>query len=65
MNVIVHGDDTDYGRLLPEGSVTMELVRQKDGRWKLARIYTDTVRENGLYAFVDAAERYWELQGWD
>ena len=65
VNVIVRGDDTDYGRLLPEGSVTMELVRQKDGRWKLARIYTDTVRENGLYAFVDAAERYWELQGWD
>lgn len=61
VNVIVRGDDSDYGRLLPEGSVTMELVRQKDGRWKLVGMHTDTVRENGLYAFVDAAERYWEL----
>ena len=62
---LVRGDNTDYGRLLPEGSVTMELARQSDGRWKLVRVTTDTARENGFYAFVDAAERYWELQGWD
>ena len=62
---IVRGDDSDYGRLLPEGSVTMELARQSDGHWKLVHITTDTVRTNGFYAFVDAAERYWELQGWD
>lgn len=62
---IVRGDDSDYGRLMPEASVTMELARQTDGRWKLVRISTDTVRTNGFYAFVDAAERYWELQGWD
>lgn len=65
MNMIVRGDDSDYGRLLPEGSVTMELIRQSDGHWKLVRIFTDTTRENGFYAFVDAAERYWDLQGWD
>ena len=62
---IVRGDDSDYGRLMPEASATMELARQTDGRWKLVRISTDTVRTNGFYAFVDAAERYWELQGWD
>lgn len=62
---IVRGDDSDYGRLLPEGSVTMEFTRQSDGHWKLVHITTDIVRTNGFYAFVDAAERYWELQGWD
>ena len=65
VNVRVRGDDSDYGRLLPEGSLTMELARQEDGRWKLVRIYTDTARTNGFYAFVDAAEHYWTLQGWD
>ena len=61
----VYGDDTDYGRLLPEGFVTAELVRRENGRWKLVRIRTDPARANGFYAFIDAAERYWELQGWD
>lgn len=65
VNVIVRGDDTDYGRLLPEGSVTMELERQTDGRWKLVGAHTDTARTNGFYALIDAAERYWEFQGWD
>ena len=65
VNVIVRGDDTDYGRLLPEGSVTMELARQTDGRWKLVGVHTDTARTNGFYALIDAAERYWEFQGWD
>jgi hypothetical protein len=61
----VRGDDSDYGRLLPEGSLTMELARQASGHWKLVHIWTDTVRTNGFYAFVDAAERYWKLQGWN
>ena len=65
VNVIVRGDDTDYGRLLPEGSVTMELARQTDGRWKLVGVHTDTARTNCFYALIDAAERYWEFQGWD
>ena len=65
VNVIVRGDDTDYGRLLPEGSVTMELARQTDGRWKLVGAHTDTARTNDFYALIDAAERYWEFQGWD
>ena len=65
VDVILRGDDTDYGRLLPEGSVTMELVRQAGGRWKLVGVHTDTARTNGFYAFIDAVERYWELQGWD
>lgn len=65
VNILVRGDDSDYGRLLPEGALTMELVRQADGRWTLVRISTDTIRTNGFYAFIDAAERYWEFQGWD
>ena len=43
---------------------TLELARMADGRWKLVRIRT-AADEDGFFALVDAAERYWALQGWD
>lgn len=63
--VLVHGGASDYGRLMPEASVTMEMIRRDDGRWRLVRIRTDAERPNGFFALIDAAERYWALQGWD
>ena len=62
---IVRGNETTYGQLLPEASVTLELTRQADGRYRLTRVRTDARRPNGFFAVIDAAERYWELQGWD
>lgn len=62
---LVRGDGSAYGRLMPEGSVTLELKRQEDGRYKLVRIRTDAEHPYGFYAMIDGAERYWELQGWD
>ena len=56
--------DSTYGRLLPTAAFTLELVRMADGRWKLVRIRT-AADEDGFFALVDAAERYWALQGWD
>lgn len=65
VEIIVRGDASDYGRLLPAASLTLEMTEQEDGRWKLMRILTDTARADGFFALVDAAERYWALQGWD
>ena len=62
---IVRGNETTYGQLLPEASVTLELTRQADGRYRLTRVRPDARRPNGFFAVIDAAERYWELQGWD
>ena len=59
------GDESAYGRLMPEGNVWLVLERQDTGRWKLVRIETSDRSEGGFYAFADAAERYWTLQGWD
>ena len=62
---ILRGDASTYGRLLPEASLTLTLTRQTDGRWRLTRIGTDTVRAHGFFDIIDGAERYWALQGWD
>ena len=63
-DAVLHGNDSTYGRLLPAAAFTLELARMADGRWKLVRIRT-AADENGFFALVDAAERYWALQGWD
>ena len=60
-----YGDESVYGRLLPEGWVHLVLERQDTGRWKLVKAVTDDRSDKGFSAFVDAAERYWALQGWD
>ena len=63
-DAVLHGSDSTYGRLLPMAAFTLELARMADGRWKLVRIRT-AADEDGFFALVDAAERYWALQGWD
>ncbi|WP_039981166.1 hypothetical protein [Selenomonas sp. oral taxon 149] len=63
-DAVLRGNDSTYGRLLPSAAVTFELVRAEDRRWKLVRVRT-AADEHGFFAFVDAAERYWALQGWD
>ena len=63
-DAVLHGNDSTYGRLLPTAAFTLELARMADGRWKLVRIRT-AADEDGFFALVDAAERYWALQGWD
>lgn len=61
----LQGDESAYGRLLPAGYVMLVLEKQENGRWKLVQAVTNDNAEEGFYAFVDAAERYWALQGWD
>ena len=61
----VRGDESTYGRLMPEGNVRLVLEKQDTGHWKLVQIETSDRSDNGFYAFVDGAERYWALQGWD
>ena len=63
-DAVLHGSDSTYGRLLPTAAFTLELARMADGHWKLVRIRT-AADEDGFFALVDAAERYWALQGWD
>ena len=63
-DAVLRGNDSTYGRLLPSAAVTFELVRAENRRWKLVRVRT-AADEHGFFAFVDAAERYWALQGWD
>ena len=63
-DVVVHGNDSTYGRLMPTVALTLELTRTADGHWKLVRVRT-AADEDGFFALVDAAERYWALQGWD
>ena len=63
-DVVLHGNDSTYGRLMPTVALTLELARTADGHWKLVRIRT-AADEDGFFALVDAAERYWILQGWD
>ena len=61
----VRGDESTYGRLMPEGNVRLVLEKQDTGHWKLVQIETSDRSDNGFYAFVDGVERYWALQGWD
>ena len=63
-DVVLHGNDSTYGRLMPTVALTLELARTADGHWKLVRVRT-AADEDGFFALVDAAERYWALQGWD
>ena len=63
-DAVLHGNDSTYGRLMPTVALTLELARTADGHWKLVRVRT-AADEDGFFALVDAAERYWALQGWD
>ena len=57
----IAGDDSDYGRLVPQLTVKAELVQQDDGHYMLTRI---TNGEEIFYPIVKGVEDYWTLQGW-
>ncbi len=64
--VTVTGDDSTYGQLLPTGDFYLLLRRQEDGRFRLVGVMVrEDAYAHGFYPLVDAAERYWALQGWD
>lgn len=59
--VVITGKDTDYGRLVPQLTLTVELTQQADGHWMATRI--GNVSE-AFYPVVKGIEDYWTLQGW-
>lgn len=63
----IRGDESTYGRIMPEGILLLRFTRwtDGDGRYRLTGARTEGADERGLFAFVDGAERYWMLQGWD
>ena len=63
----IRGDESTYGRLMPEGPLLLRFKRwtDGDGRYRLTGARAAHADVRGLFAFVDGAERYWALQGWD
>lgn len=57
----ITGDDSDYGRLVPELTVKAELMQQEDGHFKVMRISNI---EDMFAPMVKGIEGYWTLQGW-
>lgn len=57
----ITGDDSDYGRLVPELKVKVELMQQEDGHFKVMRISNI---EDMFAPMVKGIEDYWTLQGW-
>lgn len=58
---IVTGDDSDYGRLVPQMTVKVELAQQDDGHFQVTHI---TNGEEIFDPIVKGVEDYWTLQGW-
>ena len=57
---VIMGKDTDYGRLVPQLTVAVQL-QQDDGQWKVMRV--SNVRE-AFDPVVKGIEDYWTMQGW-
>lgn len=58
---LVTGDDSDYGRLVPQMTVKVELVQKSDGHFQVTHITnTDEIFD----PIVKGIEDYWTLQGW-
>lgn len=55
------GKDTDYGRLVPELTLKLQLEQAEDGHWRVTRV---TNVKDAFYPVVDGVENYWTLQGW-
>ena len=58
---LVTGDDSDYGRLVPQMTVKVELAQQDDGHFQVTHI---TNGEEIFDPIVKGVEDYWTLQGW-
>ena len=61
--IVIHGKDTDYGRLTNGLIFRLELGRE-DGDWRIIRIANIADAEELFLPIVDSAEIYWTLQGW-
>ena len=57
----ITGDDSDYGRLVPEMTVKAELMQHEDGHFQVMRISNI---EEMFPPVVKGIEDYWTLQGW-
>lgn len=58
---LVTGDDSDYGHLVPQMTVKVELVQKSDGHFQVTHITnTDEIFD----PIVKGIEDYWTLQGW-
>ena len=59
--VTVRGDESDYGRLVPQLTLRLRLEPAEDGRYRLTRIEN---AEEIFYPIVKGVEDYWTFQGW-
>ena len=59
--VTVTGDESDYGRLVPQLTLRLRLEPAEDGHYRLTRIEN---AEEMFYPIVKGVEDYWTLQGW-
>jgi len=59
--ILIHGKDSDYGKLADQLLFELELEKQPDGRWKILRV--SNVKEL-VYPVTESAEKYWPMQGW-
>ncbi|MBR3456658.1 MAG: hypothetical protein IKH16_00645 [Selenomonadaceae bacterium] len=60
-SILVHGKDTDYGRLADNLLFELEMGKGADGRWKILRV--SNVKDL-VYPVTESAEKYWPMQGW-
>ena len=60
-SILIHGKDSDYGKLADKLLFELELEKQPDGKWKIRRI--SNVKEL-VYPVTESAEKYWPMQGW-
>ena len=60
-SILIHGKDTDYGRLADNLLFELEMEKQADGRWKILRV--SNVKDL-VYPITESAEKYWPMQGW-
>lgn len=59
--VTVTGDESDYGRLVPQLTLRLLLRQEGDGHYELTRVEN---AEEIFYPVVKGVEDYWTLQGW-
>ncbi|SFT76175.1 hypothetical protein SAMN02910356_01991 [Selenomonas sp. GACV-9] len=59
--VDIKGKDTDYGRLVPQLTLKVDMEQQDDGHWQAVHIANTA---EAFYPVVKGIEDYWTLQGW-
>ncbi len=59
--IAIKGNDSDYGRLVPELTLRLTLMQQPDGHWRVTHIANV---DEMFYPVLKGIEDYWTLQGW-